>query len=245
MRGRLLPPAALIALWLACAWSGWPSPRAFPTPGALVAAARADVAGPALWLDLGATLARLAAGLAITVAIGVPLGIVLGSARPRWRAAEPTVDFLRAVPPILTFPLFLLALGYGEAARVAAVAFGTVGILLLQVAEGLARAPRDRADAVRLAGLRGVRAHAHLHLWEALPSIVVGLRLALAAGLIIVVVTEMLIGAPHGLGVRALGALLAYRADELWVVILVAGAVGQGLSLLVTRAGRRLVHWEG
>lgn len=214
-----------------------------PTPGELAAAALHELPARAIWLDVAASLGRLFLGVGAAIAAGAVLGVALGAAPRRWRAVEPTVDFLRAVPPILTFPFFLLALGYGESARIAAVFFGTVGIVLLQVAAGLAHAPRARADTVRLAGLRGARAFVHLHFFEALPSLFVAARVALAAGLVIVVVTEMLVGAPHGLGARALAAQLGYRADLLWLVILLAGAVGWALSSLLVALERRLIHW--
>ncbi|MBZ0236729.1 MAG: ABC transporter permease subunit, partial [Deltaproteobacteria bacterium] len=184
-------------------------------------------------------------GVAIATVLGGVVGIVLGAARGAWRAAEPTVELLRAIPPILTFPLFLLALGYGERSRLAAIVFGTTGIILFHVATGLARAPRERAEAVRLAGLRGWDAFAQLHVHEALPALVTGVRVALAAGLVIAVVTEMLIGARHGLGARALDAQLAYRADALWFVILLGGFAGMTMSALVGALGRRLVRWGG
>ena len=240
---RLLAPLLLVGLWLV-AWSvGWPGPRAVPSPTELARTALEELPSRALWRDVAATVARVGAGLAVALLLGGSLGLALGISTRRWRAAEPTVDFLRSVPPILTFPLFLLALGYGEPARIAAVIFGTTGIVLLHVASGLARAPAARADVVRVAGLRGWPAFVHLHLWEALPSLLVGTRVARAAGLVIAVVSEMIVGADHGLGGRAVQALLAYRADRLWLVILVAGAIGQALSRLVVMLERRLVDW--
>lgn len=240
---RLIAPAALVALWLAASLARWPSPRALPTPGAFAATALAELRGPTIWRDLGATLARLGAGLAIAVLAGALLGLVLGGTARRWRAAAPTVDFVRAVPPILTFPLFLLALGYGESARVASVAFGTFGIIVLHVADGLARPHQARTDTVRLAGLTGARAFVHLYAWEALPSLLVSVRVALAAGLVIVVVTEMVIGADYGLGARALAGLTAYRPDLVWLVILLAGLVGWALSAAIAALQRRFVRW--
>ncbi len=65
----------------------------------------------------------------------------------------------------------------------------------------------------------------------------------LATGLEIAIVTEMLIGAPHGLGVRALDAQLSSRTDVLWLVLLLSGALGAGLSAAVRALERRLVWW--
>lgn len=239
----LWAPALLLAAWTACAWARWPSPRAIPSPGAVAACAARELTGQVVWLDLGATMLRVAIGVGIAAVVGGALGLVLGIARRTWRASEPSVEFLRSIPPILTFPLFLLALGYGESARIATIVFGTTGIVLLHVASGVARAPRERREAVQLAGLRGLDAVVQLHGREALPGFLLGIRIALAAGLVIAVVTEMLIGARHGLGARALDAQLSYRADELWFVILLAGVMGMALSGLIAALERRVVRW--
>jgi NitT/TauT family transport system permease protein len=141
--------------------------------------------------------------------------------------------------------VFLLALGYGEASRGAAVFFGSTFVVTLSVAAALAQTPRAREDAVRLAGLRGLAALRVLYLYEALPALITGVRLAITSGFIVVVVSEMLVGARSGLGVRAQSALVEYRTEMLWLVICVAGALSVALSAALRFAERRAVHWAG
>ena len=110
-------PLALLGLWLALALLGWPGPRLLPAPAVVASLALHELTHAALWRDVGATLARVVIGVGLASALGASLGFALGRSR-RWRAAsEPSVDFVRSIPPILTFPLFLLGLGYGERAR--------------------------------------------------------------------------------------------------------------------------------
>ena len=239
----LVAPALLIGLWQLAHLAGWPSPRAVPAPWDVARLGGSELAGPELWRDIGATLARVGAGLGIATLLGSAVGLLLGASRAAWRAAEPTLDFVRSIPPILTFPLCLLGFGYGDDARVAAVVFGTTGIIVLHVASALARAPRARRETLRLCGAGRLAELRELHFWEALPGLVTGLRVALAAALVIAVVTEMLVGAPHGLGVRARDAQIGYRADQLWLVIVVAGAIGWALSSALAAVERRL-RWE-
>jgi ABC-type nitrate/sulfonate/bicarbonate transport system permease component len=172
------------------------------------------------------------------------LGIALGRRRATWRAIEPLLDFLRAIPPILTFPLFLLALGYGEASRVGCIANAAAGLVALHVGVGLSRAPRERAETVKLAGLAARDAVFVLHLHEALPALVTGTRVALTAALVVAVVSEMLIGADLGLGARALDAMLSYDAEVPWLVIALSGALGYALSGALAAVERRWVSWR-
>ena len=202
-----------------------------------------ELAGPMLWLDVGATLARTLAGVGIATLVGWVLGLLLGRSARAWRLVEPFVDFVRAIPPVLAFPACLVLFGYTEEARIAAIAFGTTGIVLLHVATGLARAPAARRDTARLAGLRGLALVLRVDVFEALPSLFLGVRFALAAGLIVSVVSEMLVGSEHGLGARALDALVTYRSDLLVLAIVLAGGTGFALSAIVASVERRVVHW--
>lgn len=238
-------PLLLLVAWTVAAYTGWPSPRAVPFPGEVADLAGDEMLAGALWRDLGATMARVGIGVGIATVIGTGLGAALGRSRRAWRAVEPTVDFLRAVPPLLVFPLLLLGFGYGDHARVVAVIFGTTGTVLIHVAGGLAHVPPGRSDMARLAGLRGWRAFQLLYFWETLPSLLTGVRIALTQGLVIATATEMLLGARSGLGARALQAQLAYRADLLWLVILIAGAAGFVLSGAVVALERRLAWSSG
>lgn len=72
------------------------------------------------------------------------------------------------------------------------------------------------------------------------PGLSTGVRIALAQALVIATATEMLLGARHGLGTRALEAQLTYRADRLWLVIVAAGLAMS--SVLV--ALERWVRWR-
>ncbi len=236
----LLVPAVLLAAWALAAAVGWPSARAVPSPRAVGALAVDELVGGRLWRDLLATLARAGVGVALATVFGVLVGTMVGRSERAWRAVEPSVDFMRAIPPLLVFPLLLLGLGYNDRARVAAVVFGTAGTVLIHVAASIARAPRARRDMVALAGLRGLEAFRVLYLWELLPGLLTGVRIALTQGLVIATATEMLLGARTGLGARALQAQLTYRADRLWLVILLAGLVGFALSGAVAAVERRV-----
>jgi ABC-type nitrate/sulfonate/bicarbonate transport system permease component len=249
-RAEIAVPARLAAALLAAAAfmavlaAGGHSSRALPTPAELLSAGYAEFVSPALWVDVAATLGRLFGGLLAGTVVGLALGVALGISRRIWAAVEPTFDFLRAIPPILTFPLLFLAFGYGESARVLAVAAGTAPIVLLCTAAALARVPRARVDTARLLGLRGPQLLTHLYAFELLPGLFVGLKLGVQAGLTVAVVSEMLVGAPAGLGARALAAQIAYRGDLAWIAVGAAGALGTILSNLVCRLERRIVRWK-
>ena len=242
---RHLPLAALVlaaAVWASIADSGLVRHRALAGPMATLGAMAAGLADGTLVWDLLATLARMLTGVAIGAILGVPLGLVSGGARAR--AIEPSLDFLRAIPPLLLFPLLLLTFGYDERARVGAVAWAATLVVSMHVAGGVSRASVARRRALSAMGAGLVHRLRWLHLYELAPACLTGLRHAVGAGLIVATVTEMVVGAEHGLGSRAVAAQIAYDAPGLYAVIFATGAASFALSRGVLAIERRLVRWR-
>jgi NitT/TauT family transport system permease protein len=243
--GRHLPLAAVLlvlAAWACVADGGLVRHRALAGPIATLGAIATGLADGTLAWDLFATLTRMIAGVAIGAILGVPLGLVSGGARTR--AIEPCLDLLRAIPPLLLFPLLLLTFGYDERARIGAVGWTATLVMSMHVAVGVSRASSARRRALSAMGAGLVHRLRWLHLYELAPSCLTGLRHAVGSGLIVATVTEMVVGAEHGLGSRAVAAQIAYDAAGLYAVILATGAASFALSRIVLAVERRVVRWR-
>ena len=79
---------------------------------------------------------------------------------------------------------------------------------------------------------------------EALPEIVVGLRTGVSIALIVILMTEMFLGTQMGLGQMIYNAHLMYDIPTMYVGILVTGALGYGLNLVLLFIERRVIHWR-
>lgn len=246
VRARRRPPLALalglvaVASWAAVADTGLVRHRALAGPLATAGAIAAGLADGSLAWDLSATLARMLAGVTIGAALGLPLGLASGSAR----TLEPGLDFLRAIPPLLLFPLLLLAFGYDDRARVGAVAWAAALVVSMHVAAGASRASSARRRALTAMGAGFLDRLRWLHLYELAPPLLTGLRHAVGAGTIVATVTEMVVGAEHGLGTRAVTAQIAYDAPGLYAVLVTTGAASFALSRLLLLVERRAVRWR-
>ena len=64
--------------------------------------------------DVLPSLLRLAGGYAGAAVAGVALGVLIGSYRRVRAAAEPVLEFLRAVPPPVLVPVIMLFAGIGD-----------------------------------------------------------------------------------------------------------------------------------
>lgn len=240
----LVAPLVALAAWALVAETGLVHHRALAGPRATARALVDGMRGGGLVADLGATLGRSVVALAIGVVAGVAVGLWVGIPGTRARATEPFLDFLRAVPPLLLLPVFLLTLGYGDAARISVAAWAATLVVSLHVAAGARRTHPERERVLCAMGASRWQQLVWLRFWEALPSTLTAIRQALATVLVVTVVTEMVAGAQSGLGSRALAAQIAYDAPGLYSVILLTGAVGFAGAELLLALERRVAWWQ-
>lgn len=233
----IVPVVCLVALWTLASASAWARAHGVASPAAVLQSLAADLLHGGLWLDVVATLGRALAGTTLALCVGGAVGFCLGLRTGAQRSLMPVLELLRSVPPILVYPLLLLALGYGEAARLAAACFGAAGVVALPVAQALRATPQARRDAVALAGLGPWSRLRVLHMPQCADAVVTAARLAWTQCLVVTVVTKMLVTPPRGLGAVALGALQEYRADRLWAVIVLVACLSAAVSALAGRAG--------
>jgi ABC-type nitrate/sulfonate/bicarbonate transport system permease component len=233
-------PVALLALW----WVASADSQSFYLPPLRqILEAFADVwIGPRLVDDVLPSLARLLAGLAIAAVAGVALGVVVGGS-PRLRAAlEPVLEFLRAIPPPVLVPIFILVAGIGTTMKVLVISSGCLWPILLNTVEGVRARDEVLDDTCRAYGIRGPARLRHLVLRAASPQIVTGLRQALAIGIILMVISEMF-AASSGLGFTIIQFQRGFAIPEMWSGILLLGLLGVALSLGFRGLERWVLGW--
>ena len=138
----------------------------------------------------------------------------------------------------------LLSFGYGDTARVGTVAYAAALVASLHIATGASRSRSARERTLLAIGATGWQMIRWLRIYEALPHCLSAIRQAVSLGLVVAVVTEMVVGAPHGLGTRAVSAQIAYDVPGLYGVILLTGAVGYVVAKLLFAVERRTLFWR-
>jgi ABC-type nitrate/sulfonate/bicarbonate transport system permease component len=142
-------------------------------------------------------------GWALSITFGVIIGIIIGQSQKILSLLEPTIELVRAIPPILAFPLFLVAHNFGMQAYVWTIVFGCMPIVIIPVAQGVRsinKAPFEILDM----SLVKKWVKQLLYFVQILPSIILSARLSFSFSLIIAIVCEMVFTPRSG---WALGAL--------------------------------------
>ena len=123
MIARLISVLTLLALWQA--GSGMAGPRMLPAPASVAAALMAEAAMGDLFVNLGATLARVGVAFAIAMVLGSALGVLMGRSHLADRLADPWLVALLNLPALVIIVLAYIWGGLTETAAIAAVALST------------------------------------------------------------------------------------------------------------------------
>ena len=234
-----LPLALLVLWWVASA----DSQSFYLPPLRQILEAFASVwLGARLVDDVLPSVARLLTGFALAGLAGVTLGVMVGSS-PRLRAAcEPVLEFLRAIPPPVLVPIFILVAGIGTAMKVLVIVSGCLWPVLLNTVEGVRARDEVLEDTCRAYGIRGQARLRHLVLRAASPQIVTGMRQALSIGIILMVISEMF-AASSGLGFTIVQFQRGFAIPEMWSGILLLGLLGVVLSFGFRLVENRVLSW--
>ena len=233
--------AVFIAAWWALAlWND--NPIQLPDPlrvgKAMLDLAREGELFEHAWVSAG----RLLLALVIAVLLAVPLGFVLGLNRRVEAYVDPLVELLRPISGIAWIPLALFILGVGNTLPVFIMVYVAFFPLLLNTVAGVRGVDRKLLNAARTMGISRAATLRHVIVPAALPTVMVGLRLAFAGAWAAVVAAE-LIGAPSGLGFAIEWYRQLLMSPKVFGFIAMIGFIGFVCDLGLRTLQRRLTPW--
>lgn len=193
--------------------------------------------------DLAFSFANYFLGLAAALVVALALGILIGEIELLRKALMPFLDFARATPHVAFVPVIILTFGLGAGPKVFLIAFGCLWPILLNTIEGIRQIPPSVHEAAR-----AYKIPLHLRITKvilpgALPQIVVGFRVAISIGIVMLLVSEMF-GAEKGIGYFIVKSGAAFSIPETWAGTIIIGVIGYLLSLLFSLAEHRMLRWH-
>jgi len=239
---RLFSLVALIAAWYA--GSRIAGARLLPDPQAVALAIIDEARSGALALNLGATLARVAAAFVIAMALGSLLGLLMGRSRLADRLGDPWLIALLNLPALVIIVLAYVWAGLTETAAIAAVALNKLPIATVTVREGarsLDRALDDMAQVFRMPALTRLR---HVVLPQLAPYLAAAARSGLSLVWKIVLIVELL-GRPNGVGFEIGVAFQLFDVTRILAYALAFIAVMLAVeTFLVQPLERHVARWR-
>ena len=243
-------PLLLLAAWQAWAMTLPDSTRA-PSPARVAATMLELTTKGDLPNALVQSLGRVVAGFAVALVLGVVLGVLMGASRAMRENLDPIIESFRPIAPMAILPIAILWLGTGTAAAVSIVAYAAFFPLLVNTIHGVSRVEKSHVNAARTMGVSRWHILSKVVVPSALPSILLGARLALGVAWTAIIAAELAVGAKSGGGTSGgIGQMMfvfyAYSIDLNGIVVcmIVVGAVALLLDRLFRTAERRLMPWR-
>lgn len=236
-------PFIILLVWEALARTGFVTPQVLPAPSKVVTTAWKLAVSGSLLEDLGTSLLRAAIGFAIGGFIAFSLGILVGFSRMAEAVVDRTVQMVRAIPFLALLPLVIVWFGVGEGQKIFLVALGVAFPIYINTTLGIRQVDPKLLELGRVQGLSHWQMIRRIILPGALPSILTGVRYALATAWLALVVAET-IGAQSGIGFLAMDAREFLRTDVVVLTIVIYALIGVAADSIARVLERRLLAWH-
>ncbi|MBC7444725.1 MAG: ABC transporter permease [Polaromonas sp.] len=233
--------ALFAALWqMAFLWND--NPLQLPSPARVFVSLWNLLASGEILEHAMVSTGRMAIALVAAIAVAVPLGFWMGLSRNAEAFIDPLVELLRPISGIAWLPLGLFIFGVGNTLPVFIMVYVAFFPILLNTIAGVRQVDKKLVAAARTMGIGRSALLVHVLIPAALPTIMVGVRLAFAASWAAIVAAE-LIGSPSGLGFAIEWYRQLLMTSKVFAFIMAIGVVGYLCDVGLRALQRRLTPW--
>lgn len=232
----------LLVWWLVTTFANI-DPKFLPSPGKVLEAFGRLWNTRELLKDTVASLWRVGVGFLLALVFSIPIGVLMGSFSSIRALLEPMFGLMRYMPAPAFIPLLILYLGIGEEPKIMLIFIGVFFFNSLMVMDTVKFVPKDLIEATYMLGGNRWEILTQVIFPHVLPGILDASRINLAAAWQLVIVSE-LIAATEGLGRRISVAGRFLRTDEIFVGLIVIGAIGLTFDLLFQYLLRVSCKWS-
>ena len=214
-----------------------------PSPGRTVSALTALLRTSALWTALAETATTWLIGIAVCIAVGIPAGLAIGASRFATDSTRLTIDFVRAIPPVVLVPVGLLLWGPNRSMVLLLVICGTIWPIMVQSIYASRQIEPQLRDVARVFHIGRRWWLTQIFLPGVTPFVMTGLRVAATICLLLTLTGELFGGAP-GLGTGIQNAQVGNDNPQMYAYVVIAALLGLLVNYLIWAAQRRLLKWH-
>lgn len=188
---RTTGPFLILAAWILASASGAISSQQFPALWEVIAALKTLAADGTLWANLSVSLRRAFIGVIFGISCGFSLGILSGLFRLGDQLIDPMVQIIRTVPVLAITPLLIIWFGIDELPKIIIIALATAMPTYINTHLGVRHVDSKLLESGRIHGLNTPQLVWMVIIPEALPQMLLGLRIAMTGSLLALVVAEL------------------------------------------------------
>ncbi|MCX6049577.1 MAG: ABC transporter permease subunit [Chloroflexi bacterium] len=236
-------PLTILVVWHVLVQVGVITPRILPAPVAILRAAIRLAASGELLQGIAISALRALTGLLVGGGIGLLLGLMNGMFPRSEKLLDTTLQMLRTVPNLALVPLVILWFGIGDGARLFLIAEGVLFSMYINTFHGIRQVDPGLIEMGRAYGLSTRELFWEVILPGALPSILLGLRVALGVMWLTLIIAET-IAADSGIGHMANQAREFMRTDVMVFAIILYALLGKLADVIARALEGRLLQWH-
>ncbi|PSC05333.1 ABC transporter permease [Alsobacter soli] len=229
---RLLSVGLFVLAWQAASWRV--GGQLLPAPATVLGAVVAEARSGALFLHLGATLARVALSFALAMTLGTAIGYVMGRRRTVDRLADPWLLILLNLPALVVIVLAYVWAGLTEAAAIGAIAINKLPNAVVTVREGARALDPTLDEMASVFAVPAWRRLRHVVVPQLAPYLAASARSGLSLVWKIVLVAELL-GRPNGVGFEIGAAFQLFDITRILAYALSFSVVVLSIELLLVQ----------
>lgn len=238
-----LVPLLVLVLWQIAAQVGWLSPQVLPAPSSVAATALELARSGELFVHLGVSLLRAAAGFVIGASVGLALGVLVGFSPLAQALLDRSIQMVRAVPFLAMLPLVIVWFGVGEVAKIFLVALAVLFPMYINTMLGIRQIDPKLMELAKVIGLDWSAVVRRIVLPGAMPSILTGVRYALAHAWLALVIAETL-ATTKGIGFLAMDAREFLQTNVILLTIVIYAIIGVVADALVRLLEAHYLSWH-
>lgn len=213
-----------------------------PPPTAIAQRSLEIIGTGAFAAPLASTLYLLFAAYLCASAAAILIGLAMGRFPTIHNVLEPLVEVVRPLPKPALLPLLIILLGLGSAMKLTVVGLAVFFPVLINTIQGVRGVDPVLVNTARTFGYGRIAILRKVVLPASMPLILVGMRVSLALGMILVVVTEMLAGT-GGLGFLIVDMQRSFKVLDMYAWLVILAVLGYVLNAGFVKMERWATFW--
>jgi NitT/TauT family transport system permease protein len=241
--GRLLFPAAILAIWEIAVAQKWVQEFFVSRPSKIFEFLGHAIRTQSTWTNLWVTVQETLIGFAIATVLGIGAGLLFTRVPILYDVVRPYLTAVNSLPRIALAPLFLLWFGLGPESKVALVVSLCFFIVLSATLGAIGNVDPDLIRLARVLGYSQGKTFVKVMLPWAVPGIFAGLELALVYAFVGSVAGEM-IASKAGTGQQIQYYSGTFDTTAVLGTLTILAVVTSFFALVMDLLKRRLMRYQ-
>jgi ABC-type nitrate/sulfonate/bicarbonate transport system permease component len=233
----------VLAMWQLSAALRWVNPLYSSSPKEVIVRAYHFLPSSEGLNDMKVSAEEFAVGIACSIVVGVVVGLLMGWYTVLEETLGLALNIFYSLPLVALAPIVVLWFGIGLISKIVVVFVASLFPILVSTLSGVKNVDRTLVNVARSYNASRLDLWRTILLPAAVPSVITGIRLGMATGLIGVVVGEF-ISAQAGIGFLISQAANNFNTDLMFVGLLILAVVSVILTFGLRAVERRFNRWR-